>query len=84
MFYEACRCGGVDQKKAKLMYWAVYRFGPRWNRAKATPPDHAEPVAVPRMLRAIVPLPDAEVVEKAEEYFATHDPSLAEIESLEL
>lgn len=30
MFYEACRCGGVDETKAKMMYYAVYHFGPRW------------------------------------------------------
>lgn len=30
MFYDACRCGGVDERTAKLMYWAVYHFGPRW------------------------------------------------------
>ena len=30
MFYEACRCGGVSEAKAKTMYYAVYNFGPRW------------------------------------------------------
>ncbi len=30
MFYLAMRCSGVSETKAKLMYWAVYRFGPRW------------------------------------------------------
>jgi hypothetical protein len=30
MFYEACRCGGVSDAKAKTMYYAVYNFGPRW------------------------------------------------------
>ncbi len=30
MYYDACRCGGVDERTAKLMYWAVYHFGPRW------------------------------------------------------
>lgn len=30
MFYEACRCGGVDDTQAKMMYYAVYHFGPRW------------------------------------------------------
>jgi hypothetical protein len=31
MFYEACRAGGVGEQKAKLMYAAVYHFGPRWS-----------------------------------------------------
>jgi len=30
MFYFACRCGGVSEKKAKAMYYAVARFGPQW------------------------------------------------------
>ena len=30
MFYEAMLTGGVGQFKAKIMYYAVYRFGPRW------------------------------------------------------
>jgi hypothetical protein len=30
MFYDACRCGGVGDKKAKVMYWAVRNFGPKW------------------------------------------------------
>lgn len=30
VFYEAMRCSGVEVGKAKLMYWAVYNFGPRW------------------------------------------------------
>ncbi len=29
-FYKGMRCGGVPEAKAKLMYWAVYNFGPRW------------------------------------------------------
>src|SRR5262245_35717189 len=30
MFYEACRCGGVPENKAKVVYAAVYHWGPRW------------------------------------------------------
>lgn len=29
-FYTACRCRGVGELKAKVMYGAVYHFGPRW------------------------------------------------------
>jgi Protein of unknown function (DUF1353) len=35
MFYEACRCAGLDDKRAKLMYWAVYQGGPRWELFKS-------------------------------------------------
>lgn len=31
MFFNACRCGGVGEVKAKILYGAVYRFGPRWS-----------------------------------------------------
>lgn len=30
MFYDAMRCSGVDSVKARVMFYAVYRFGPRW------------------------------------------------------
>jgi hypothetical protein len=31
MFYNAMRCGGVPEKRALVMYAAVFKFGPRWN-----------------------------------------------------
>lgn len=30
MFYDAMLCRGVSGFKARIMYYAVYRFGPRW------------------------------------------------------
>lgn len=30
VFYDGMIAGGVDTAKAKLMYFAVYKFGPRW------------------------------------------------------
>jgi endonuclease I len=30
MFHDAMRCSGVPLLKAKVMFYAVYRFGPRW------------------------------------------------------
>jgi len=30
MFYEAMRCAGVTPLRAKVMYAAVFHFGPRW------------------------------------------------------
>jgi len=35
VFYEGMISGGVEPLKAKLMYFAVYKFGPRWEQ-KAT------------------------------------------------
>lgn len=34
MFYHAMRAAEVEQVKAALMYAAVYRFGPRWDKPK--------------------------------------------------
>jgi hypothetical protein len=39
MFYNACRCSGVSEFRSKLMYAAVYHFGPRWGNA--TEPETA-------------------------------------------
>lgn len=36
MFYEACRSGGVDDTQAKMLYYAVYHFGPRWEMVSQT------------------------------------------------
>jgi uncharacterized protein DUF1353 len=72
MFHDACRCGGVTPKKAKLMYWAVYNFGPRWSRP-------GEPTF--RIMAAPVQ-PGEELVKKAEEYFEQHDPAVEEIPTL--
>lgn len=30
MFHDAMRCGGVRAVRAKVMYYAVFRFGPKW------------------------------------------------------
>jgi hypothetical protein len=30
MFHDAMRCSGVSRAKAGVMFYAVYRFGPRW------------------------------------------------------
>ena len=38
MFYFASRAGGVDWLKAKVMFAAVYHFGPRWE-LNGEPPD---------------------------------------------
>jgi len=37
VFYDAMLTGGVGVLKAKLMYYAVWRFGPRWSVAEIIP-----------------------------------------------
>lgn len=36
MFYKACRCAGVPSIRAKVMYAAVYAFGPKWGKDALT------------------------------------------------
>lgn len=46
MFYEGMRAAGVGPIKAKTMYYAVYRFGPRWPDPAAfssVAPEAAQP-----------------------------------------
>ena len=38
MFYFGCRAGGVPEAEAKLMFAAVYQFGPRWTWKAVRPP----------------------------------------------
>ena len=75
MFYEACRCGEVDETKAKMLYYAVYHFGPRWEPVTETRTEtHTnadgqtveEQVTVQRMVRIDPPPPTQEEVEQVE------------------
>jgi len=70
MFYEACRCGGVAVAKAKMMYYAVYHFGPRWSGSGPQLRDETPPPPTPEQVLAI------------ERYFATHDAEEAAIPTL--
>jgi hypothetical protein len=42
MFYDACRCRGVGEKKAKILFGAVWKFGPHWSWP---PPPKGVPMA---------------------------------------
>ncbi len=45
VFYYAMRAAGVDERNAKVMYGAVYLFGPRWGPGTAPGQRNAAPVA---------------------------------------
>lgn len=73
MFYEAMRCAGVGTAQAKIMYYSVYRFGPRWSLA-----------AQPRLESLAPSLTDhdaASLLADAEAIFV-HDLSIEETERL--
>lgn len=84
MFYEACRCGGVGDVKAKTMYYAVYHFGPRW-RVEERTTLVAGTTRTERIVRDETPAAatEAEVAAVAR-YFATHDVAADDIPTLEI
>ena len=88
MFYEACRCGGVDDYQAKMMYYAVYHFGPRWEPIAETIVQQVEAgngqtvlqeVPVQRMARIDPPPPTTEEVQQVEAFVAEENPQPAAI-----
>lgn len=91
MFYHACRCGGVDERTAKLMYWAVYHFGPRWEPRTATAKElrvvdgNPTVVEVPRNApqRIAVSAPTAAQMRHAVAYFQQQNPDADSIPSLQ-
>jgi hypothetical protein len=54
VFYNAMRASDVDEKTAKIMYGAVYLFGPRWGPGTAPGQRNAAPAASPAQERATV------------------------------
>lgn len=90
MFYEACRCGGVDERTAKLMYWAVHHFGPRWESRTATTSEVRivdgrsvtvdVPTTTPQRIAASVPT--AAQWQQAQRYFLSENPPLDAIPDL--
>jgi hypothetical protein len=49
MFYHACRCAHVPAMRAKLMFAAVYAFGPKWPEDE----QRAFPSFTPRQFDAL-------------------------------
>lgn len=93
MFYEACRCGGLPENKAKLVYAAVYHFGPRWEvKVKEEVKQWTGPDGKPRFLTVHVNTPELikpteepgpEVREKLEKIINEQNPSLEELKKLD-
>ena len=75
MFYYAMKCSGVEEAKAKLMFYAVWGFGPRWR-----PPVRGG--GVPRR-QEVSPeaLPDESEVDKIEKWIGRKNTSLEQIET---
>ncbi|WP_254509071.1 DUF1353 domain-containing protein [Anatilimnocola floriformis] len=89
MFYEACRCGGVEESRAKMLYYAVYHFGPRWETVHETQVETTtnpngqlaqREVTVPTVVRIDPPPPTSQEVEQATALIAEENPAPAVIE----
>ena len=85
MFYHACLAGGVPDSEAKRLYWAVARFGPRWNfetRTRVVTSSGPNGVMQAREEREIVsvpfsvPEPTDEELNWAKQFFDSNDPPL--------
>jgi len=89
MFYEACRAGGVEEGLAKTMYYAVYHFGPRWERVTETVVEthtdatgHVieEEVQVAHLSRMDPPPPTPTEMAQVETFIADQKPDTKAIE----
>lgn len=76
MFYYACLCGGVEEAKAKYMYWAVKSFGPQWTMGQT---DTRPRIAMTYRARSV----DEDQARQALRYFEEQQElSLEEIDAL--
>ena len=65
MFHDAMRCSGVSPLRANVMYYAVYRFGPRWATASALEDMQGDALLTSEVLDAVAGeslLRDAEAI----------------------
>lgn len=83
MFYEACRAGGVEEAQAKVMYYAVYHFGPRWELIAEDVVEQMigadgqlveREVTVQHVVRVDPPPPTPEEVEQVKAYIIEEAP----------
>ncbi|QDT11911.1 DUF1353 domain-containing protein [Planctomycetes bacterium K23_9] len=74
MFYDACRCGGVDETQAKMLYYAVYHFGPRWESA-------SDGTGNTQLIRRDPVPPTPEEISELETYVSQENPSAETIRS---
>lgn len=73
VFYNAMRAADVDENTAKIMYGAVYLFGPRWGPGTAPGQRNATPRVSPERQK--------ELVEQLKAYVETENPDLDSLEA---
>ncbi len=95
MFHEACRCGGVPERKAKIIFAAVYHFGPRWELELVSQPREVTvtlPDGTPQQRTVTYVFPVAKTIatldplpstpKKLQEFIDAKNPSLEDIEKI--
>jgi hypothetical protein len=81
MFYDAMRCSRVGHGKAQTMYWAVYQFGPRWERVPINRDEDSDDAPKFETIAVRVAQPEPDIVPKAERYFNKKDFTPEQIEN---
>jgi hypothetical protein len=94
MFYEACRCGGVSESKAKLLYAGVYHGGPRWaieSRVRTTIVTNADGTTSEKNTVDSVVTPmspgsalDEAALQKLAEYIEQNNPSVESLQAIDV
>lgn len=78
LFYTAMRASGVPEKKAKIMYAGVYRFGPRWTVLNKKPSPNVESMAIPTKS---VEQPSVSQMKEIEKFVQEKNPTLETLET---
>lgn len=77
-FYHALRCGGVGEIEAKILYYAVYQFGPRWGAATAL----AEILSIIGLSRENMrPFVDEKIATSVSSWIEQSNPGLPELQT---
>jgi hypothetical protein len=80
MFYNAMRCSGVGESKAKIMFAAVYEFGPKWTPQKSG--SHGRfPASGTKPTLNHVTQPTKDQVQRLNEWVEKQNPSLETIKA---
>jgi hypothetical protein len=82
MFYTASLCGGAESTKARLMFGAVYHFGPRWTTQVVMSGADGTKEYVSKDLA--VPTPTNEQVQELSKFIESKSPTLEEIEKVDI
>jgi hypothetical protein len=78
MFFDGMMANGVSSTQAKIMYAAVYRFGPRWSFQYK--PDCKDCAAVPYFVDRFTPEFSQLEFEEIKKSIVEEDPSVEQIE----